>query len=249
MTNWHQGTLVAFDTETTSADPETARIVSAAIVTMDPVEGSVDTTQWLADPGIDIPAEATAVHGITTEMARAEGRPPAEVVHQLMAELDLAWDAGHPVIIYNAPYDLTVLDRELQRHDFAGVGPVGAVIDPLVIDKQFNRRYGKGLHQLGAACAIYGIPLSTEDAHGAAADAFAAGRMAWHLAARHPEIADMDFPVLHARQAVWYAEQADEFARYLRRVKLRHEGADAADAVHIERDWPMRPVPAEAGVA
>ena len=39
-------------------------------------EGSYEVergTDWLADPGVEIPEQAAAVHGITTEMARAEG--------------------------------------------------------------------------------------------------------------------------------------------------------------------------------
>ena len=46
--------LVGFDLETTSADPRTARIVTAAVV---PARGQALT--WLADPGVPIPAEAT----------------------------------------------------------------------------------------------------------------------------------------------------------------------------------------------
>jgi DNA polymerase III subunit epsilon len=243
MTGWHERPFVSFDTETTGTDPETARIVSAAVVAVDPANRTSEIREWLSDvDGEEIPAEATAIHKISTAHARQHGRPAADVVNEIAATLEDAWESGVPVVVYNAPYDLTLADRELRRHGFPGLGPVGLVIDPLVIDRHVQPRKIKGGHQLGTACAIYGIDLSTIDAHGAAADALAAARLAWMLAHRHPDIGAMPLPDLHAHQAQWYFEQAAELEDYLRKVKLRHEGQEAADAVTVPRDWPMCPV-------
>ena len=74
---WHEGPLAGFDTETTGTDPETARIVTAAVIVHGPEP--VDA-RWLVNPGIDIPAEATAVHGISTETAQAQGLDPADAL-------------------------------------------------------------------------------------------------------------------------------------------------------------------------
>lgn len=240
---WHQGTLVSFDLETSGVDPETARIVTAAIVTCNPATGSVLTDEWLADPEIDIPAEATAVHGITTEHARANGQPGGAVVDEIIGALAVAWRAGLPVIVYNAPYDFTVLDREARRHLGGGVWH-GTVVDPFVLDRQYDR-YRKGSRKLTAVAGHYGVPLSEQDAHGAGADALAAARLAWSMANRYSDLGAMDLPELHAKQIVWCAEQARSFERYLRGVKLREEGPDAAAAVSIPQDWPMRPVAVE----
>src|SRR5207302_1420205 len=117
VTAWHKRPFVSFDTETTGKEAETVRIVSAAVVTVDPVSGSHDVRQWLADPGIDIPAEAAAIHGITTEHAREHGQPAADVVHEIADYLEEAWRQPYPVVVYNAPYDFTVVDRELRRYD------------------------------------------------------------------------------------------------------------------------------------
>lgn len=245
--NWHRGTLVAFDLETTGVDPETARIVTAAIVTCDPASGSVLKDEWLADPGVDIPVEATEVHGITTEEARTNGQPAGAVVTEIIGALSVAWRAGLPVIVYNAPYDFTVLDREARRHLGEGIWH-GTVIDPFVLDKRYDR-YRKGSRKLTAVAAHYGIQLSEEDAHGASADALAAARVAWAMANRYPDLAGMPLAELHARQAVWCAEQSASFEDYLRRVKAREEGPEAAAAVSVPRDWPMRPVAAEGVLA
>ena len=42
-----------------------------------------ETLTWLVNPGIDIPAEASAIHGITTERAQAEGMDPAEAAEEI----------------------------------------------------------------------------------------------------------------------------------------------------------------------
>lgn len=242
MTRWHERPFVAFDTETTGKDPETDRIVSAAVVRVDPAKGTTDVREWLADPGIDISAEATNIHGITTEHAREHGEPAAKVVHEIASVLGGAWMRAEPVVVYNAPFDLTLLDRELRRH-FDGMPlDTAAVVDPLVIDRKVQPRKIKGGHQLGTACGIYGIDFATIDAHGAAKDALATARLAWVLAQRHPDIGGMRLPELHARQIDWYAEQAAELETYLRGVKLRYEGQEAADAVRCPQEWPLRPV-------
>lgn len=86
--SWHTEPLVGFDLETTGVNVETARIVTAAAVDHKPGD-SIDTLPdrarlWLSDVGgMRIPAEATAVHGITTEHAHANGRPAAQVADEI----------------------------------------------------------------------------------------------------------------------------------------------------------------------
>ena len=77
--------MLAFDLETTSANPKEARIVTSALVRIDGRD--VQKVEHLADPGIEIPQEATSVHGITTEKARAEGRPHDEVLDESVAAI------------------------------------------------------------------------------------------------------------------------------------------------------------------
>ena len=117
--------MLSFDLETTSANPAEARIVTSALVRID--GSSLTSTEELADPGVDIPAEAAAVHGITTQKARAEGRPHDEVLAETVAAIRRGWSDGLTLIVFNAPYDLTVL-RTLTG-DFTVDGPV---YDPLL---------------------------------------------------------------------------------------------------------------------
>ena len=87
MSNPWFHSLGVFDLETTGIDVATSRIVSAHVGLLNADGELVEQRSWLADPGVEIPAGAAAVHGITTERARAEGRPAAEVVGEILAAL------------------------------------------------------------------------------------------------------------------------------------------------------------------
>lgn len=229
-TTWANGPLLGFDFETTSPLPDVARIVTASTVLLK--DGKITSWDWLADPGVDIPAEATEIHGITTEYAREHGQPAAEVITAVADQISRAWAHGWPVLAYNVPYDLGVLHHELTRHHdprglvtLTATGEPGPVIDPLVIDKHVDW-YRRGSRTLTAACEHYGITLT--DAHTSAADTLAAMRLAWKIAHRHPTIGAMTLPELQAAQADWYRESQHSFAGYLRDKIAQQIRADAA---------------------
>lgn len=235
MTGWHTGRLVPWDLETTGPDPETARIVTAYVGVIDgagqepPVE-----THWLAAVEDDIPAEATAVHGITTEQARADGLPARRVVAEVIDELARHMQAGIPAVGFNLSYDFTVLDREARRH---GVKPlsdrlpaVTPVVDAYVLDKAVDM-FRRGKRTLGDVCRHYGVDL--DGAHDASADAVAAARVAWRIASRYPHIAEMPLEELHAAQIRWRADQCASFQDYLRR--------SGKPGAVIDGSWPLIP--------
>ncbi|MFJ2116676.1 MULTISPECIES: 3'-5' exonuclease [unclassified Streptomyces] len=228
---WHGESLVGFDLETTGTEPLEARIVTAAVVE---VRGGevIRQRSWLADPGIRIPAQASAVHGISSERAAEEGRPAAEVTGEIAALLAGYWARGVPVVAYNAAFDLTLLTAELRRHGLPALDPVGPVIDPYTIDRAVDR-YRRGKRTLEAVCGEYGVVLDA--AHEAGADALAAVRVATAIAGRHPSVAALDPAELHRRQITWYAEWAADFQQFLRRK-------GETDAV-IDPVWPIRGQP------
>ncbi len=217
-----------FDLETTGVDVETARIVSAFVGVIDG-SGQAKGVAWLADPGVDIPPGASAVHGITTERARAEGRPAVEVIAEIIEVLRALLAQGVPITIYNAPYDLTLLAREAARYGIAPLEEPAPIIDPLVLDKATDR-FRKGKRTLESAAAFYGVDLS--DAHDATADAVAAGLVARAILSKHADALGNDLAVLHARQADWSAEQAASFEDYMRRTKNPDFSAEGG--------WPVR---------
>jgi len=230
MSSWGDR-LGVFDLETTGVDVDTSRIVSACIAVLDEDGRVVSRWDWLADPGIEIPEGASAVHGITTERARADGRPATVVVAEIAQTLRVLFDSSIPVTVYNAPYDLTLLDRECRRHGLEALDGTMPVIDPLVIDKAVDR-YRKGKRTLEVTAELYEVPL--DDAHDAGADAIAAGRVALALLRRYPDDLDIGLADLHGRQEVWHAEQAASFQDYLRSKR-------GDDSYVADPSWPVKP--------
>lgn len=251
MRSWADGRLVAFDIETTGVDVEEARIVTAAIVA---VGGGQPTERltWLLDPGVEIPAGAAEVHGITTEHARAHGVPAERAIPEIALALGDRLAPDVPLVAFNMRFDATIADREIRRHGGPGMPDGFYGIDPLVLDKHLHR-FRKGSRRLDAQCAHYGAVL--DDAHEASADALAAARVAWCIGKRGEvvrrvrnandgrELARLkrqweevrhDLPALHAAQVTWAARQAESLEEYFRK-----QGTLEAP---LERAWPMVPV-------
>lgn len=231
--SWHQGPLLLMDTESSGLDTDHDRIVTCTLIGIQPGH-EPHLGQWLIDPGIEIPAPAAAVHGITTSHARDHGQAPAVALEQITTWLARAITRDIPLVLFNAQYDLTLLDRELRRHQIPGTAGMlddATVIDGFVIDKQLDRR--KGSRKLTDQAKHYGLP--TFAAHDATADALTAGRLAWALAYRYPAELQIPLPDLHAKQKQWKAAQARSFRAYLQR-----SGKDASD---VHEEWPVRPLP------
>lgn len=232
--NWFEGRLAAYDIETTGTDTENDRIVTAAVSMVGGGEESESRT-WLVDPGIEIPAEATAVHGITTEKARSEGQDAASAVAEITSVLASVVAEDIPIVAFNARFDLTILDREARRHGVEPLieavgGPEGLlVIDPYVLEKRINK-FRKGSRTLSILCNDYGIPLT--DAHDADADALAAARLAWKLGRINAELGAYDLPTLHEDQIIW----ADEQGRSLQEFFDRQGKNERVQTV-----WPVVP--------
>lgn len=212
MPHWSD-TLAVFDTETTGLDTRHARIVTCFVGVIGPDGEVQDSTSWLANPGVEIPAEASAVHGVTTEMARATGRDAAEVVAEIGAKLGGYFSAGVPVVAYNASYDFSILHHEMVRHGLAPLDNPRPIIDPLVIDRAVDT-YRKGKRTLGMAAAHYLVAL--DDSHRADADAIAAGRVAQAILRSHGEALEGDAEWLHDRQIEWAEAWAVNYQKFRR---------------------------------
>lgn len=235
--SWHLGRLAGFDTESTGVDVENDRIVTACVVQCGGGQPAAPAN-WLSDvDGMEIPKAASDIHGVTTERARAEGRPAGEVIEQVVTALTAVVLSGIPIVAMNAPYDFTLLDREARRY---GVQPltdiVGddlRVIDPKILDKQVDT-FRPGKRTLTDLCRLYQVPL--DGAHSADADALAACRVAWRLGSQYPRLAELDVTQLHKAQVEWAAEQAASFQAH-----LRSKGKQDI----IDGSWPLRPVGGE----
>jgi len=220
-----------FDLETTGVDVTADRIVTAHVGVLDAGGAVIRAHDWLADPGIQIPAGASAIHGITTDRARAKGRPAAEVVREVVDALSGLLDAGIPVVAYNAPYDFSLLKHEAVRHGVTPIENPFPVIDPLVMDKAYDR-WRRGKRTLEVVAAHYAVRL--DGAHQASADAIAAGRLAQALAGRYAPWLPATAQELHTRQISWARAQAESLTEYFIRIG-RLDPDDRLDG-----SWPIR---------
>jgi DNA polymerase-3 subunit epsilon len=258
---WHTGRMACFDIESTGVDPHRDRIVTSAVVFVGGGQPTV-TREWLLQPTIPIPQGATDIHGITDAHAREHGTDPVAGVADIAATLLEATRAGTPVVGHNVVYDLTLLMAEVVRHGHdhlaEQLATITPVIDTLVIEKHLDAfRPGKpngrrpdaacGPHTLVECCRLWGVALSEEDAHGATADALAAGRLAWRLATQPDLFAQFDkrptdrirpadWPLdrLHAWQVETKRAQAESFGAYL----VKQGKPD-----DVSRAWPVQEFP------
>jgi DNA polymerase-3 subunit epsilon len=220
-----------FDLETTGVDVAADRIVTAHVGLLDASGRVIRARDWLADPGIEIPEGASAIHGISTAHARTHGRAAADVVREVVAAVGALLDAGIPVVAYNAPFDFSLLKYESLRHGVAPIENPSPVIDPLVVDKAYDR-WRKGKRTLEVVAAHYAVRLDA--AHEASADAVAAGRVAQALAERYAPWLPDTVHELHTRQIGWARAQAESLTEYFVRIgRLDPEE-------RLDGRWPIR---------
>ncbi|MGH3497479.1 MAG: exonuclease domain-containing protein [Nocardioidaceae bacterium] len=234
--SWADGPILGFDTETTGVDVHTDRIVTACTVMVRPPgHGRPAAHTWLIDPGIDIPDGAAAIHGITTSHAQTHGADPNIALFEISARIAVALSAGIPVVIFNAAYDLSILEAENVRHRLPTLTErmnprrVGPIVDPFVLDRHLDPRR-KGKRTLAATCDHYHVTLPA--AHTADADALAAARLARVIGVKYPQIARLRPGDLHASQIAWHSDRQASFATW-----LKSQGRDATD---VDGHWPIR---------
>jgi DNA polymerase-3 subunit epsilon len=188
---WHQQRMAALDFESSDKDPETARIVSAALIL---VGGGLptDTRTWLVNPGIAQEPGAIAVHGLTDEHLAEHGQPAEQSVAEIAKAVAEVVAGGTPLVGHNlGSYDLNLLDRECRRHlgdSLEGIArqPLTRVVDTMVIDKHaapFRRRVSptQGPYQMRTTAETYSLKWDESSAHGAEYDALMSARAAWHM--------------------------------------------------------------------
>lgn len=260
MTGWHAGPMTPFDIESGGVDVEEHRIVTITVGSIQPTDGRPKVNMWsgLIAVDVDIDPAATEVHGITTEYARENGKPAAEVLDEAAGLLALSLHRGVPVVGMNLVFDFSILDRECRRWGVPTVDdrmegrPLAPVIDVLVLDK-FLDRYRPGKRKLVDLCALYGV--RNDAAHDAVEDALAAARVAYVIGRRsqlsadeiralyadrrYPDrlardwrrLGELSLNDLHGLQIEAYRDQSENFAAYLRKEagQKLHEAEQAVD--------------------
>lgn len=260
---WHLGRMVALDFESSDKIPETARIVTCALIGVGGGEPTASRT-WLINPGIPMNPEAIAIHRITGEYAAEHGIPAAQGVKEIAEAVAEVVRGGLPLVGHNVGgFDLNLLSHECARHGLGSLRdvcgrPLGRVIDTMVLDRHtapFRRRVSpaQGPYQMRTTAETYGLAWDEAAAHGAEYDALAAARVAWlmgdiaHRAAearpkwvralrgggRFDDLAGLTLESLFERQQAWHRAWAQDYQAYLRK-----SDADAS----VSGEWPLRPL-------
>ena len=171
-------TIFSFDIETTGLDPIEDRIVQIGGVFFRRGELVGARRSSLVNPGVPIPPDATAIHGITdADVAEAVsfGAVGPRFVENLLRGLELE----EPILCgYNAPdFDVPFINAELNRHGIAHRIDPTQVLDPLVFVRWHHRDWRtRRLESVAPRCGF-----TIDKAHSAAADAEAAARVLWRL--------------------------------------------------------------------
>lgn len=171
-THWRNTRIAIIDLETTGLDPALHRVVEVGVVVVERW-AAVERHGWLVYPG-DIPAEATAVHGITNEDVAGKPR-----FHEVARDIEDAIGDALPVG-FNGRFDRAFLLAEWLRCDacecgaltpppFLTGGDRSTWLDVLVWARAHSPyARGKGRHKLGAVAERLGASVGT--AHRAVGD-------------------------------------------------------------------------------
>jgi DNA polymerase III alpha subunit (gram-positive type) len=192
-TQWDELPITVLDVETTGKTPGLDRTVQVGVVRFERRE-VVGTVWSYINPGVPIPAEVTAIHGVTDKLVI--GAPELEEYFTRPDVRRLVSDAQP--CAYNAGFDQRFLPP------LEGIDWDWPWIDPLVLVRKVDKwAPGKGRHKLQAACDRLGVALT--EAHSAEADARAAGQLFYKLGR-----ANFPKPYTMGRLLIWQRRQEAE---------------------------------------
>ncbi|WP_050425359.1 DNA polymerase III subunit epsilon [Bradyrhizobium tropiciagri] len=153
---------IVLDTETTGLDPLRGdRLVEIGCVEIFNRMPTGQTYHVYINPERDMPAEAFAVHGLSTEFLASKPLF-TEVVDEF-----LAFIGDTPLVIHNASFDISFINAELDRIKRKAI-PKDRLVDTLLLAR---RKHPGVSNRLDDLCSRYQIDNSRRTKHGALLDA------------------------------------------------------------------------------
>ena len=153
---------IVLDTETTGLDPLRGdRLVEIGCVEIFNRMPTGQTFHRHLNPERDMPAEAFAVHGLSSEFL--SDKPLFAVVVEDF--LEFIGDA--PLVIHNASFDISFINAELDRIKRPAI-PRDRLVDTLLLAR---RKHPGVSNRLDDLCSRYAIDNSHRTKHGALLDA------------------------------------------------------------------------------
>ncbi|MGD8524685.1 MAG: 3'-5' exonuclease, partial [Thioalkalispiraceae bacterium] len=163
--------FIIMDTETTGFHAYAGdQIVSIAMIEYQGLQNTGNIYQTLINPGRTIPAESTAIHGITDDDVSQ-----APVIEDALPDI-LNFIADGIIVGHHIQFDIRFLNKTLKP--YLGLTLQNPWLDTMLLFLAHEKRLGH--YQLEEATSHYGIEI--HDRHTALGDAQAAGVLFTHLA-------------------------------------------------------------------
>jgi DNA polymerase-3 subunit epsilon len=153
---------IVLDTETTGLDPLRGdRLVEVGCIEIFNRMPTGQTFHRYINPERDMPAEAFAVHGLSTEFLASK-----PLFHEVVDEF-LEFIADAPLVIHNASFDISFINAELDRIKRQPISR-DRLVDTLLLAR---RKHPGVSNRLDDLCSRYAIDNSRRTKHGALLDA------------------------------------------------------------------------------
>jgi DNA polymerase III epsilon subunit family exonuclease len=153
--------LVVFDLETTGLSASSCRICEIGAVRVRALEVA-DTFETLVDPGVALPGFVSKLTGIRDAELRRAPRP------EVALRRFLAFAGDAPLVAHNARFDVSFLDRGVER--LTGLRCAATVIDTVWLARRLLDRRSE---RVSLAWLAHFFGVSTEPCHRALPDALA----------------------------------------------------------------------------
>lgn len=193
---------IVLDTETTGLDPKRGdRLIELGCLELiNRIPTGVEFHVYI-NPERDVPAEAEAVHGLST--AFLLDKP----LFSELADKFLDFIGGDTLVIHNANFDVGFLNAELERLGKTTI-TFDRVVDTLALAR---RKHPAGPNTLDALCKRYGVDNSKRIKHGALMDSLL--------------LADVYIELLGERQATLGLAKSDADDRQGRGPRVKQPAA------------------------
>ena len=210
--------LLGFDTETTGVTAGRDAIVSATLVLRNPQSTHTDDVvgTWIINPHRRMSPGASKINGFTDAFLAEHGEEPVDAIERIASLIACAQTKRIPLLAYNAPFDIRMLNGDLDRWQLRSMeerftSPM-LVVDPLIIDRSVSRRSGR--RTLEYTAEYYGVEPDG-DFHDATADTIAAVDLIAPMTTLYPQVGRITLDELMDWQRDAYGTWRESYNRWM----------------------------------